>query len=262
MRVTKCLGLAAGTLEAMPTQPRAHAQSRGTMHLLTTAPESLSWTGKRGGLVSPMWDQCGIAPSTALNCASPLTGALHAELRVAAGAASRTTCVRRRERRCSTDFVSLPWSGESARQTGPRPPAALHAGCAAQRRRLRLEASAARAGRVDRLHAAARLDLAVVAEPRVQAAVVEKRLLQQRVAPQPFGSRGCRRPSGCALRSSRTPILASHPLLAWCPEFVCWARHIPLIPDLYLSTSPCELDSPNLQPFFVEFLIGIPTASF
>ena len=23
----------------------------------------LSWTGKRGGLVSPMWDQCGIAPS-------------------------------------------------------------------------------------------------------------------------------------------------------------------------------------------------------
>ena len=29
---------------------------------------------KRGGLVSPMWDQCGIAPSTALNCASPLTG--------------------------------------------------------------------------------------------------------------------------------------------------------------------------------------------
>ena len=29
----------------------------------------LSWTGKRGGLVSPMWDQCGIAPSrTALNC--------------------------------------------------------------------------------------------------------------------------------------------------------------------------------------------------
>ena len=34
----------------------------------------LSWTGKRGGLVLPMWDQCGIAPSTALNCASPLTG--------------------------------------------------------------------------------------------------------------------------------------------------------------------------------------------
>ena len=29
MRVTNCLGLAAGTLEAMPTQPRAHGQSRG-----------------------------------------------------------------------------------------------------------------------------------------------------------------------------------------------------------------------------------------
>ena len=74
MRVTNCLGLAAGTLEAMPTQPRAHGQSRGTMHLLTTAPVLLSWTGKLGGLVSPMWDQCGIAPLTALNCASPLTG--------------------------------------------------------------------------------------------------------------------------------------------------------------------------------------------
>ena len=74
MRVTNCLGLAAGTLEAMPTQPRAHGQSRGTMHLLRTAPVPLSWTGKLGGIVSPMWDQCGIAPSTALNCASPLTG--------------------------------------------------------------------------------------------------------------------------------------------------------------------------------------------
>ena len=73
MRVTNCLGLAAGTLEAMPTQPCAHGQSRGTMHLLRTAPVPLSWTGKLGGLVSPMWDQCGIAPSTALNCASPLT---------------------------------------------------------------------------------------------------------------------------------------------------------------------------------------------
>ena len=66
--------LAAGTLEAMPTHPRAHGQSRGTMHFLRTAPVPLPWTGKRGGLVSPMWDQCGIAPSTALNCASPLTG--------------------------------------------------------------------------------------------------------------------------------------------------------------------------------------------
>ncbi|EOD21153.1 hypothetical protein EMIHUDRAFT_241549 [Emiliania huxleyi CCMP1516] len=74
MPVTNCLGLAAGTLEAMPTQPRAHGQSRGTTHLLRTAPVPLSWTGKLGGLVSPMWDQCGIAPSTALNCASPLTG--------------------------------------------------------------------------------------------------------------------------------------------------------------------------------------------
>ena len=74
MRVTNCLGLAAGTLEAMPTQPRAHGQSRGTTHFLRTAPVPLSWTGKLGGLVSPMWDQCGIAPSTALNCASPLTG--------------------------------------------------------------------------------------------------------------------------------------------------------------------------------------------
>ena len=62
MRVTNCLGLAAGTLEAMPTQPRAHGQSRGTTHLLRTAPVPLSWTGKLGGLVSPMWDQCGIAP--------------------------------------------------------------------------------------------------------------------------------------------------------------------------------------------------------
>ena len=44
MRVTNCLGLAAGTLEAMPTQPRAHGQSRGTMHLLRTAPVPLSWT--------------------------------------------------------------------------------------------------------------------------------------------------------------------------------------------------------------------------
>ena len=44
------------------------------MHLLRTAPVPLSWTDKRGGLVAPMWDQCGIAPSTALNCASPLTG--------------------------------------------------------------------------------------------------------------------------------------------------------------------------------------------
>ena len=35
---------------------------------------SLGPSGKRGGLVSPMWDQCGVAPSTALNCASPLTG--------------------------------------------------------------------------------------------------------------------------------------------------------------------------------------------
>ncbi|EOD32244.1 hypothetical protein EMIHUDRAFT_202907 [Emiliania huxleyi CCMP1516] len=60
MRVTNCLGLAAGTLEAMPTQPRAHGQSRGTTHLLRTAPVPLSWTGKLGGLVSPMWDQCGI----------------------------------------------------------------------------------------------------------------------------------------------------------------------------------------------------------
>ena len=57
MRVTNCLGLAAGTLEAMPTQPRAHGQSRGTMHLLRTAPVPLSSTGKLGGLVSPMWDQ-------------------------------------------------------------------------------------------------------------------------------------------------------------------------------------------------------------
>ena len=54
MRVTNCLGFAAGTLEAMPTQPRAHGQSRGTTHLLRTAPVPLSWTGKRGGLVSPM----------------------------------------------------------------------------------------------------------------------------------------------------------------------------------------------------------------
>ena len=73
-RNARRLGLAAGTLEAMPTQPRAHGQSRGTTHLLRTAPVPLSWTGKLGGLVSPMWDQCGIAPSTALNCASPLTG--------------------------------------------------------------------------------------------------------------------------------------------------------------------------------------------
>ena len=35
-------------------------QSRGTTHLLRTAPVPLSWTGKRGGLVLPMWDQCGI----------------------------------------------------------------------------------------------------------------------------------------------------------------------------------------------------------
>ena len=48
MRVTNCLGLAAGTLEAMPTQPRAHGQPRGTMHLLRTAPVPLSWTDKRG----------------------------------------------------------------------------------------------------------------------------------------------------------------------------------------------------------------------
>ena len=54
MRITNCLGLAAGTLEAMPTQPRAHGQSRGTTHLLRTAPVPLSWTGKGGGLVSPM----------------------------------------------------------------------------------------------------------------------------------------------------------------------------------------------------------------
>ena len=39
-----CLRLAAGTLEAVPTQPRAHGQSRGTMHLLRTAPVPLSWT--------------------------------------------------------------------------------------------------------------------------------------------------------------------------------------------------------------------------
>ena len=38
-----CLRLAAGTLEAVPTQPRAHGQSRGTMHLLRTAPVPLSW---------------------------------------------------------------------------------------------------------------------------------------------------------------------------------------------------------------------------
>ena len=63
-------------LSRLPTQPRAHGQSRGTMHLLRTAPVPLSLgpSGKRGGLVSPMWDQCGVAPSTALNCASPLTG--------------------------------------------------------------------------------------------------------------------------------------------------------------------------------------------
>ena len=44
MRVTNCLGLAAGTLEAMPTQPRAHGQSRGAMNLLRTAPVPLSCT--------------------------------------------------------------------------------------------------------------------------------------------------------------------------------------------------------------------------
>jgi len=38
MRVTNCLGLAAGTLEAMHTQPRAYGPSRA-MHVLTTAPE-------------------------------------------------------------------------------------------------------------------------------------------------------------------------------------------------------------------------------
>ena len=43
-RNARHLGLAAGTLEAMPTQPRAHGQSRGTTHLLRTAPVPLSWT--------------------------------------------------------------------------------------------------------------------------------------------------------------------------------------------------------------------------
>ena len=68
MRVTNCLRLAAAY-----TASRAWAVKRDHAPSQDSAGASL-WTGKLGGLVSPMWDQCGIAPSTALNCASPLTG--------------------------------------------------------------------------------------------------------------------------------------------------------------------------------------------
>ena len=65
MRVTNCLGLAAGTLEAMPTQPRAHGQSRGSTHLLRTAPvppemtalQVLQVSGRRIPLLKSLWSK-------------------------------------------------------------------------------------------------------------------------------------------------------------------------------------------------------------